>query len=85
MVSASSHTASLHSLPEGTYHSSGGACGIHTYFGPGGAEVTFKRKYRIGKAYTGDHLPMSVGVDTLRQLLEAEGESIQIAPMGRAR
>ncbi|MDH1930387.1 hypothetical protein HX137_14345 [Pseudomonas sp. 165] len=47
--------------------------------------MTFKRKYRIGKAYTGDHLPMSVGVDTLRQLLEAEGESIHIAPLGRAR
>ncbi|EKT4528359.1 hypothetical protein [Pseudomonas asiatica] len=47
--------------------------------------MTFKRKYRIGKAYTGDHLPMSVSVDTLRQLLEVEGESIQVAPLGRAR
>lgn len=69
MTSASAQTPSIQALPAGTYHASGPVCGIHTYFGPGGAEVTFTRKYRIGAPCSDAPLPATIDVDSLRQLL----------------
>ncbi|MDF9778916.1 hypothetical protein [Pseudomonas baetica] len=75
----------LYSVPPGTYHGSGPVCDIHTYFGPGGAEVTFTRKYALGGDYPGTPIPLTLNGDELEQVLRTCGEEINIAPRGRAR
>jgi hypothetical protein len=75
----------LYDIPPGTYYGSGPVCDIHTYFGPGGAEVTFTRKYALGGDYPGTPIPLTLKDYELEEVLRTCGERINIAPRGRAR
>jgi len=75
----------MYDVPPGTYHGSGPVCDTYTYFGPGGAEVTFKRKYALGSGHPGTPIPQELQGDELEQVLRTCGEQINIAPRGRAR